>query len=553
MKPLRTLLFLLSLSTGCTVQPDPHAELLEQLDRQIEQRHLYDSLKQRRIRELHIRLDNRKDPHERIAIMDRIYWEYFNYNIDSAYHYAERMLSLAEKYGHAPQINNARIYLARTLSDGGINDAARHMLDLVDTTRSDLIDMYDYYRVRQTLLRNERNAAGPKRRKIYDDSLQLFDRLCIEKLPEGSLLRNRFVAIALNAAGKSQEALDMLLPEYEAGIEETHTRALFCYALSNIYKKMGDTLRRREFLIRAAIDDLQTPVREGAAIYDLSVLLFDEGDVIRANRYINYTAEDALYCNFRARVHQSSVMARHIGEAYIRSLDAKRRTMGYVFAGVSLLSLILACSISALLHYYRKAKIVSAGRLEMNRQLQRLNRDIERQNERIRDINGELLDANSIKDEYVGHYLNLCSQYILKLNTYRKELLKIAKDAGGAALMHELRGRNPADAEFKEFLATFDETFLHLFPDFVARVNRLMVDGARFILRQPQTLNTELRILALIRLGVTNSTKIAAILNCSVSTVHTYRAQLRNAAAGDRDAFDDDIRRIDIPGSEPSA
>ena len=117
-------------------------------------------------------------------------------------------------------------------------------------------------------------------------------------------------------------------------------------------------------------------------------------------------------------------------------------------------------------------------------------------------------------------------------------------------MLRELRAKNPTEVEYKEFLSIFDETFLHLFPDFVAHVNERMVEEARFVLRQPQTLNTELRILALIRLGVTNSTKIAAILNCSVSTIHTYRAQLRNAALSDRNAFDDEIRRIDIPGTE---
>ena len=119
-------------------------------------------------------------------------------------------------------------------------------------------------------------------------------------------------------------------------------------------------------------------------------------------------------------------------------------------------------------------------------------------------------------------------------------------------MLRELRSKNPADAEYKEFLAIFDETFLHLFPDFVAHVNRLMTDAERFSPRQPRTLNTELRILALIRLGVTHSAKIAAILNCSVATIHTYRAQLRNAAIGDRNAFDDAIRRIDISGVELS-
>ena len=215
----------------------------------------------------------------------------------------------------------------------------------------------------------------------------------------------------------------------------------------------------------------------------------------------------------------------------------------YGFGG--LLVVVLLGSFFTILVYYRKIRQISAARLEMNRQLRELN-------EHIRSINGELRDANNIKDEYVGHYLSLCSRYIVRINDYRKLLLKVYKDGDCDALIRELRTKNPADAEYKEFLAIFDETFLHLFPDFVAHVNRLMTDAERFSPRQPRTLNTELRILALIRLGVTHSAKIAAILNCSVATIHTYRAQLRNAAIGDRNAFDDAIRRIDIAGAEPS-
>ena len=348
----------------------------------------------------------------------------------------------------------------------------------------------------------------------------------------------------LNLTSGSMSAAETSLQK-EAGIEDTHLRAMVAYRLALIYEQLGDADRRKEYLIRATADDLRTPVREGMALYTLAGLLLEEGDVERANRYINCSMEDALYCNYRSRMQQSSEMVQQIAGAYIDSLDAKRRAMGYVTIVVSLLVVVLLGSFFTILVYYRKIRQISAARLEMNRQLRELN-------EHIRSINGELRDANNIKDEYVGHYLSLCSRYIVRINDYRKLLLKVYKDGDCDALIRELRTKNPADAEYKEFLAIFDETFLHLFPDFVAHVNRLMTDAERFSPRQPRTLNTELRILALIRLGVTHSAKIAAILNCSVATIHTYRAQLRNAAIGDRNAFDDAIRRIDIAGAEPS-
>ena len=550
MKLLRILPLLLLFLTGCSARIDRHQKALEELDRIIEQKAVFSRMKSLRIKECLLQLDLASDPGEQFKLLETIYKEYFNYNIDSAYLYARLMLAKAERYGDRPAINNARIYLARTLCDGGMYGEAKRILKQVDTTDHTRIDMFFYYGLYQSMMRDQRDIADPEIRKYYSDSIQLYDLLCIYALPEGSIPRKRLVANQYNSQGKSLEALDMLLPEYEAGIEDIHMRALVACSLSNISKKLGDADRRKEYLIRTAADDLQTPVREGLALYDLAGLLLEEGDVARANRYINRSMEDALYCNFRSRMRQSSEMVQQIGSAYIGSLEAKRRAMGYVTIVVSILVIVLLGSCFTILVYYRKVKQISAIRLEMNRQLQQLNRDIEEQNKHIRSINGELRDANNIKDEYVGHYLTLCSRYIMKINAYRKGLLKISKDAGLTAMLRELRAKNPADAEYKEFLTIFDETFLHLFPDFVAHVNERMIPSERFVLRQPQTLNTELRILALIRLGVTNSIKIAAILNCSISTIHTYRAQLRNAALGDRNAFDDEIRRINIPGTQ---
>ena len=552
MKPPYLFTLLLVLLAGCTVRNDRPQQALEELDRVIEQRDDFNCMKARRVENLLREFDTTQNADRRIGILSDIYKEYLNFNVDSANRYAHRMLAQAERHGRAAAADNARIYLARTLYDGGMYGEAGRILQQVDTTDRAQRDMSAYYGLYRSLLRNLRDTAHRRHRKRYDDSIRLYDRLYTESFPEGSLSRKRLDANLLNSAGRPEEALAILLPEYEAGIDDIHQRAMVAYALSNIYKRLGDTDRRKECLIRASIDDLRTPVREGLALYTLAAMLLEEGDVARANRYINCSMEDALYCNFRARMQQSSEMVQQIAGAYIESLDARRRAMSYVTVVVSLLVIVLLGIFFTILGYYRKIRQISASRLEMNRQLQQFNRDIEQQNRRIRQINGELRDANSIKDEYVGHYLNLCSRYILKINSYRKYLLKVSKDAGLAAMLREMRAKNPSDAEYKEFLSMFDETFLHLFPDFVTHVNGLMTEEEQFVLRQPQALNTELRILALIRLGVARSTEIAAILNCSVATIHTYRAQLRNAARGDRNTFDDAIRRIGIPGAVPA-
>ena len=463
MKPFPLLLavLLFGIGTSCTDRTDRHQKALEELDRIIERRDAYGRTKNLRIAARRDELAAAKDPRKRIALAEEIYKEYYNYDIDSAYHYARRMLALAQSYGDGTRINCARVYLAKTVLNGGMYGEAFRILHQVDTTRLAPANKSEYYNVYRSYLSKQLSGADPALKARYRDSLQFYNVLRIRNLPEGSVPRKELEAMMYCKAGEARKALDLLLPEYEAGIEDTHLRAMVAYRLALIYEQLGDADRRKEYLIRATADDLRTPVREGMALYTLAGLLLEEGDVERANRYINCSMEDALYCNYRSRMQQSSEMVQQIAGAYIDSLDAKRRAMGYVTIVVSLLVVVLLGSFFTILVYYRKIRQISAARLEMNRQLRELN-------EHIRSINGELRDANNIKDEYVGHYLSLCSRYIVRINDYRKLLLKVYKDGDCDALIRELRTKNPADAEYKEFLAIFDETFLHLFPDFVA-------------------------------------------------------------------------------------
>ena len=534
MKPLPLLLavLLFGIGTSCTDRTDRHQKALEELDRIIERRDTYGRTKNLRIAARRDELAAAKDPRKRIALAEEIYKEYYNYDIDSAYHYARRMLALAQSYGDGTRINCARVYLAKTVLNGGMYGEAFRILHQVDTTRLAPENKSEYYNVYRSYLSKQLSGADPALKARYRDSLQFYNVLRIRNLPEGSVPRKELEAMMYCKAGEARKALDLLLPEYEAGIEDTHLRAMVAYRLALIYEQLGDADRRKEHLIRATADDLRTPVREGMALYTLAGLLLEEGDVERANRYINCSMEDALYCNYRSRMQQSSEMVQQIAGAYIDSLDAKRRAMGYVTIVVSLLVVVLLGSFFTILVYYRKIRQISAARLEMNHQLRELN-------EHIRSINGELRDANNIKDEYVGHYLSLCSRYIVRINDYRKLLLKVYKDGDCDALIRELRTKNPADAEYKEFLAIFDETFLHLFPDFVAHVNRLMTDAERFSPRQPRTLNTELRILALIRLGVTHS--------ANPQLFGRHDPHLPRAAAQRRDRRPQRLRRRDPP------
>lgn len=187
-----------------------------------------------------------------------------------------------------------------------------------------------------------------------------------------------------------------------------------------------------------------------------------------------------------------------------------------------------------------KKKVDLAERLtrESNGQLKVLNDELRKSNLLLR-------ESNQIKDSYLGHYLNMCSDYIDGMDRYRSSIRKIAKEEGEHALLNALKSKEFMEQELEGFYAQFDETFLELFPDFIPQLNELLQED-----RQVKTsvknkrLTTELRILALIRLGVNDSVRIAHFLRRSVSTIYNYRVKMKNSAKGDREEFEKSLLNI---------
>lgn len=184
-----------------------------------------------------------------------------------------------------------------------------------------------------------------------------------------------------------------------------------------------------------------------------------------------------------------------------------------------------------------------------NRQRRRLakaNDLIKTMNRKLSKVNSELKDANQIKDNYVSLYMKLSTHYIRQVDEERSHLIKMAKTDGLDGIMKYLRSPKYADEEYKNFYQIFDRTFMGLFPHFIEKVNELLPPEARLSTRNDGSLNTELRILAVIRLGITKSPEIAEVLNCAIRTVYKYRITLRSLALCDKDIFEEKIRKIDI-------
>ena len=209
---------------------------------------------------------------------------------------------------------------------------------------------------------------------------------------------------------------------------------------------------------------------------------------------------------------------------------------------------LLAALFSVILFYSNsQRKKLARARNDLsdsNKQLAQLNAQLSDLNSQMRETNLKLNESNRVKDEYVGRFIHLCSFYIDRLDEMRKRVNKMAKSKDLNALHQFTSDSELRDKNLKELYEMFDSTFLNLFPNFVDDFNALLRPECRVTLPNPSTLNTDIRIFALIRLGIEDSSRIAEFLHYSVNTIYNYRAKIKNGAIGDRDTFESRIKAI---------
>ena len=261
------------------------------------------------------------------------------------------------------------------------------------------------------------------------------------------------------------------------------------------------------------------------------------------------TLDDALACKSGARIPLTSSAATAINRAVVNDLAVRNRLRLWT----AVTSLLLVTFAAAFANALRQRRRLQHSRRQLaltNAELREKNRQLTRMSDRVRDINAALVDSNRIKDRYVCQYVDLSVYYISRLDDLRRMICRQAKTESPEALIRRLSlPQNSLRQEFAEFYRRFDASFLEIFPRFIEQVDALLLPEARIEPRSPRSLTTELRILAAIRLGITDSGRIARFLNCAPTTVYTYRTKLRNMAL-DREGFEERIRRIGLFDAE---
>jgi hypothetical protein len=347
----------------------------------------------------------------------------------------------------------------------------------------------------------------------------------------------------LRNAGNFEEALEINNISLENNNVGTRAFAIACYNRSFTFRQAGNKEGEKYFLALSALSDIISSTKDHASLWMLAEILYDENDMERAYNYIRFSWSETVVFNARLRSLQSAVILSLIDLTYQATVENKNAQLQRYLIIISALVVLL---MGALIYIYSQMKRLTAARKNLqvaNGNLKKLNIKLEQVNSQLHAANSDLSESNLIKEQYIGHFIELCSTYIDKIDGFRRMVNKKVTAGQIAELLGVIRSRDMLDSEIEELYRNFDKAFLQIFPHFVEKVNELFVDNEKFELKNNELLNVELRILALIRLGIKNSSQIADFMRYSVNTIYNYRAKIKNKTIY-RDEFEEMLMTI---------
>lgn len=548
MKKNCLLCFLLFFSCHSALAGESLDSLLNVLDKTIKEADTYVQIKENKLHEL--KKEARKTPPfsvERYHLNNDIYLEYKAYSSDSALHYLNENMLLARQLNDKERELKIQLELSYLLSSIGMYMEAADILNSIDrqTLPSSLLG--HYYTCYEHVY-SEAGAAQPRYKMFasryaklshaYRDSMQV-------TLDPSSATYLWLRETQLREAGKYDEALefnDRRLAESSFG---TPQYALVAYQRFRLFESMGKKDEHLYYLVLSAISDVRSAIKEQSSLMVLAQELNSKGDLKRAYDYINFSWEISQFYKTRLRSWMNITPLSMINGNYQDIIKQQNRELLIYITCVALLALLL---VIALIYIYRQMKALSIakkGLQEVNERLFSLNEELEEVNRHLRSTNLELSESNLIKEAYIARFFKLCSVYVDRLQAYRKLVNKKLQRGQVAELLKMTHLSNDiVTVEVQELYANFDSAFLHLFPNFVESLNALLLPEEQIVLKPDELLNTELRIFALIRLGIKDSSQIAELLHYSVNTIYNYRSRVKTKARVSRDDFEDLVAKI---------
>lgn len=469
----------------------------------------------------------------------RLYDEYVAFRFDSAFYYVEKNVERLRHTEDHDRFAASAIRMAHILSVTGLFDRARRLLDEIDPEKLGDEQRVAYYNQQSelNLYRSEMAQYTPYFND-YIQKAQYYRQLIIQTAPKDSYDYIFSLATYTCETDNPDKAIQMMeawLPKLDVS---TRDYSIVTSTLAYFYQCKNDKERQEYYLLLSAISDEQGAIRENNSLRMLAEILMAHGENDIAYRYLYQSITEARFYGSRLRMMQVGRMAPQIMNLYDKE-RAQTQQNTYIYLGIiSFISLILLGIMAYTLVLLRKKKAAS-------RQIEAMNKALTAHNEQIQAVNSQMKEANRIKDEYIGRFLELSSNLIKQGEERSKQLNRLARDRKLEELYAELKSSQTINSGIRMFHQNFDEAFLNIYPAFISEVNKLLTPDNAFFISEGDSkrLTTELRILALIRLGISDNQEIADILRSSITTIYTYRSKLKSRSVN-KDTFEDDVRKI---------
>ncbi len=548
---MRITLLLFLFCVSFNLQADiPIDSLISKLESTMLRRAEFDAVKEKKIKELKNLLNNKEiSQDQELFITNQLIDEYSKYTFDSVVSYLLRNIQLAKKIQNIEMINKLNISMADIMASTGKYFEASDFLNCIDPNSLSktlkikyfkaLIKIYDEISFHSPF--TDFHHKFSNKVKAYTDSIipyldpQSEDYLAIQ---EKKYVDERNIPKSLEI---NHHRLALSRMGSKAYAQITYERSL-------LYRLNKNKEEEMKFFCLSAISDIISSNKDNASLTELALLLHKKGDIDRANNFIKFAYEDAVFFNSELRFKLLSEILPIIKDSYHSKIKKQQNRLSILLVISSLLLVALIVSLILILKQVAEVRNKKNELSNLNKQLKDLNKSLAKTNDQLQFANLELSESNHVKEHYIGNFLTICSDYIYKLDQFNKKVNKQLANRNIEELFAETKSKKLIDAEIKEFYENFDKAFLNIFPNFLNDFNQLLTEDEQIELKSEERLNTELRIFALIRLGIKESSQIAKLLRYSVNTIYNYRVKVKNKAKGERELFESEVMRIDAMG-----
>lgn len=528
--------------------------ILDELDRTLDAAEQFVSARQSNIDNIQKMLEAEGlTLQQRYDIYKGLYEQYLSFQFDKAMEMLDRRYELSNQMQNKKLIIDDQIDRAMLYATSGMYYEAGEMLSKeIDTLNLDATQRVNYYIAQRRFHTDFRHYTSDAESRARSDMKRNYYCRRILELTDAQEPIHQYVKVhMLSEEGRWEEAEELNLLLLSNYSPNQHEYAMYAYDRARILEALERREEMCEWFARSAMADIRTATKDNAALCSLAHSLLEFNEVERSFRYVTISLNDALFYNAKLRPWQISGIMPDIEKAYrvkqeqhnafLVEQEQHSRFLVTIISVLAVAMLVLCCYMAILLRKSRR-KTYKIG--EMNERIVNTNSELKVLNDRLASVNGDLREANAVKEEYIALFLSMCSDYIDKFAKMQGNVKRKISRGNIAELERELSSSKLMDAELKNFYQMFDDAFLNLYPNFVEEFNALLKPEAHIEPKRGESLSTEHRIFALIRLGITDSSRIASLLRYSVNTIYNYRARTKNFALGDRSSFEERIKTI---------